>query len=49
MKSVYKKVSDNIIVQAMKDHPDYPKQENEHNALADARWNKKLHEFLKTM
>lgn len=25
---------------------DYPKQENEHNALADARWNKKLYEFL---
>jgi hypothetical protein len=24
----------------------YPKQENEHNALADARWNKKLFEFL---
>lgn len=26
----------------------YPKQINEHNALADAKWNKKLHEFLKT-
>lgn len=26
--------------------PSYPKQENEHNALEDARWNKKLHEFL---
>lgn len=26
--------------------PNYPKQENEHNALEDARWNKKLHEFL---
>lgn len=25
----------------------YPKQENEHNALSDARWHKKLHEFLK--
>jgi len=24
----------------------YPKQENEHNALDDASWNKKLHEFL---
>ena len=24
----------------------YPKQENEHNALADARWNKKLHQFI---
>ena len=27
--------------------PKYPKQENEHNALADARWNKKLYDFLK--
>lgn len=26
--------------------PDYPKQTNEHNALADARWNKQLHQFL---
>lgn len=24
----------------------YPKQTNEHNALADARWNKELYEFL---
>lgn len=24
----------------------YPKQTNEHHALADARWNKKLHEFI---
>ena len=30
-------------------HPNYPKQTNEHNALADARWNKKLHEFIKTL
>lgn len=29
-----------------KKHPDYPKQTNEHNALADARWNKELYEFL---
>ncbi|MFH6944617.1 hypothetical protein [Flavobacterium sp. FlaQc-50] len=26
--------------------PNYPNQENEHNALDDARWNKKLFEFL---
>jgi 3' exoribonuclease, RNase T-like len=25
---------------------DYPKQENEHNALADARWNQKLYNFI---
>jgi len=30
----------------IKNHPDYPKQENEHDALADARWNKKLYDFL---
>lgn len=33
-------------IESIKNHPNYPKQENEHNALADARWNKKLHEFL---
>lgn len=27
-------------------HPSFPTQKNEHNALADARWNKKLYEFL---
>jgi hypothetical protein len=26
--------------------PNYPQQINEHNALADARWNKELHEFI---
>jgi hypothetical protein len=29
-----------------KDHVDYPKQSNEHNALADAEWNLKLYNFL---
>lgn len=33
-------------INELKDFKDYPKQENNHNALADARWNKKLHEFL---
>jgi len=33
----------------IKKHADYPKQENEHNSLSDARWNKKLHEFLKSL
>lgn len=28
---------------------DYPKQTNEHNALADAKWNKELYEFLNTL
>jgi len=30
----------------LKNHPNYPKQTNEHSAIDDARWNKKLHEFL---
>jgi hypothetical protein len=30
-------------------HPDFPKQENEHDALADARWNRRLFYFLKNL
>jgi hypothetical protein len=30
----------------IQDHPNYPKQTNEHNALADAKWNKELYRFL---
>lgn len=30
-------------------HLNYPKQVNEHNALYDAKWNKQLHEFLKSL
>jgi hypothetical protein len=33
----------------LKGHPDYPKQENEHNALADAKWNLELYNFLKRL
>lgn len=39
----------NYCIDGLKRHPDYPKQENEHNALSDARWNKKLYEFLKNI
>jgi hypothetical protein len=31
------------------DIPSYPKQTNEHNALADARWNLELHKFIKSL
>lgn len=31
------------------EHPNYPKQENEHNALDDALWNQKLHKFIKEL
>ena len=33
-------------IQCLKDKFDYPKQENEHNALDDAKWNFKLFKFL---
>lgn len=38
-----------LALNGLKDHPGYPKQTDEHNALADARWNKKLFEFLRTL
>lgn len=34
------------MLKIIKDDPNYPKQTNEHNALDDARWNKKLYRFL---
>lgn len=33
----------------LKNDSRYPKQCNEHNALADAKWNKQLHDFLNTI
>ena len=33
-------------IELMKTQPDYPKQTNEHNALADAKWNYELYKFL---
>lgn len=30
-------------------HPNYPKQTNEHNAIADAKWNFELYKFLQTI
>jgi len=30
----------------IKNHPQYPKQTLEHNALQDAHFNKRLHEFI---
>jgi hypothetical protein len=34
------------VIEEMKNDSAYPKQTNEHNALADAIWNKKLYKFL---
>jgi hypothetical protein len=36
-------------LKVLKELPNYPKQTNEHNALADAKWNKQLYEFLNTI
>lgn len=36
-------------VDTLKNHSKYPSQTNEHNALADAKWNKDLHKFLNSL
>lgn len=36
-------------LKTLKSMPGYPKQENEHSALADAHWNKALYDFLQTI
>jgi hypothetical protein len=41
--SVFNSASNEI-----RNNSDYPQKENEHNALADAKWNKKLYDFLKS-
>lgn len=33
----------------LKKQPSYPKLTNEHNCLADAKWNKELHKFLESL
>ena len=35
-----------IFLNKLSDHLNYPKQSNEHNALDDAKWNKRLHKFI---
>jgi hypothetical protein len=37
------------VITNIKEHVDYPAKVNAHNALADAKWNKGLHEFLKNI
>lgn len=36
-------------VKVMKQNPEFPQQSNVHNALDDARWNKRLYRFLKVL
>jgi hypothetical protein len=37
------------VFRIIKEQPNYPKQTNEHNALADAKWNYELYKFLQTL
>lgn len=41
-----KQILDEEFPSNIKEHPDYPKQSNEHNALSDAGWNLELYEFI---
>jgi hypothetical protein len=36
-------------IKTIKELTEYPTQENEHNALDDAKWNKQLYEFIKNL
>jgi len=36
-------------IEWLKSRTTYPKQENEHNALDDAKWNKRLYEFINSI
>jgi len=42
-------LGENDKLDAIKKHPNYPKQADEHNALDDAKWNYKLYKFLQTI
>ncbi len=46
LKQIFDESYPKSIRDKIKEHPDYPKQDNEHNALADAKWNKSLYNFL---
>jgi hypothetical protein len=50
--NVYSTLDTGVIndrVKCLQSAVDYPKQKNEHNALADAKWNKDLFSFLKSV
>lgn len=36
-------------LERIKIHKDYPQQDNEHNALGDAKWNQRLFDFIKKL
>lgn len=39
----------NVKLEMVKCSPSYPKQQNEHNALDDAKWNYELYKFIQTI
>lgn len=43
------KIDFELCLRATKAHPKYPNQTNEHNALADAKWNFELYKFLNSL
>lgn len=45
----YSKSDFNTKLQYIKTQKNYPTQQNAHNALHDARWNKNLHEFIQSL
>lgn len=48
-KEEYAKGGGRNFINKLANHPSYPRQLNEHNALADARWNIELYNFLNTL
>jgi hypothetical protein len=44
-----KQIYDDFNRPDIKTYPSYPKQDNEHNALDDAKWNKELYIFLNNL
>lgn len=47
--SIRRHVSKDQILKELKSSTLYPRQSNEHNAIADAKWNKELHHFLNNL
>lgn len=48
-KSYTEDLNDSAKLEAIKDFTNYPVQKDNHLAIDDARWNKKLYEFLQTI
>jgi len=49
MKGMNVDITFDLALERLESLDSYPKQDNEHNALDDAKWNKKLYEFLNTL